>query len=439
MGFSSVVSSRQLILLQTRSTIISARKSRYGIIRHLSVGRDEDSHLLPRLYVGPHQESALPLSHFVQHCRSQRTTSPSTLKPGRILQLSPQQSNYVTTVMRMVGPGHKKGRWRFQNYDPCVRVFDGLVAHDDDDNNKKDDGGEEIEWVAQLRLMNDDVDDDDNRNKNRNRRRNKGEPSIVIAECLVPIITTDAKTRSSTSTTTTTSSSIIPILCFAPPKKKDRFQFILEKSTELGMEAWLPLDTDRSEASNNKNSVTRDYQHKGKHYVLEAAEQCERTRIPPLLTLVGDADNNNHRRVSREVKDIDSTDDDDSSDRLMVQTGHDNATPDLSQLSTLLEMLSNNEFYDVSVCICRERSKQSTPILHALKEIETNGGSSCCIVLVGPEGGWSSEEESIFDKLANEQPNKIWNTSLGSNILRTETAAVTAMAAIALHRDTGGP
>jgi len=44
---------------------------------------------------------------------------------------------------------------------------------------------------------------------------------------------------------------------------------------------------------------------------------------------------------------------------------------------------------------------------------------------VGPEGGWTAEEEALFDA-ENWRP-----VSLGPRILRAETAAITAMAVAA--------
>jgi 16S rRNA (uracil1498-N3)-methyltransferase len=44
---------------------------------------------------------------------------------------------------------------------------------------------------------------------------------------------------------------------------------------------------------------------------------------------------------------------------------------------------------------------------------------------VGPEGGWTAEEESLF-ALEGWQP-----VSLGPRILRAETAGITAMAVVA--------
>lgn len=50
---------------------------------------------------------------------------------------------------------------------------------------------------------------------------------------------------------------------------------------------------------------------------------------------------------------------------------------------------------------------------HIMKEIEDEASLT---LLVGPEGGWSSDEVDIFQKNAN-----VLGVSLGSRILRLET------------------
>lgn len=71
---------------------------------------------------------------------------------------------------------------------------------------------------------------------------------------------------------------------------------------------------------------------------------------------------------------------------------------------------------------CNERGKH--PSLHefSLQKIEA------IRVLVGPEGGWSDQEHALLNELARE---KTIPVSLGSNILRADTAAIAACAILA--------
>jgi len=48
--------------------------------------------------------------------------------------------------------------------------------------------------------------------------------------------------------------------------------------------------------------------------------------------------------------------------------------------------------------------------------------------MVGPEGGWSAEEEQLFEQYEAQHPDKIQSISLGDFVLRAETAAMTCIA-----------
>lgn len=70
-----------------------------------------------------------------------------------------------------------------------------------------------------------------------------------------------------------------------------------------------------------------------------------------------------------------------------------------------------------------------TTLRHALDEAVAAAGSEMPTleIALGPEGGWASEEEALFD--ANG-----WRaTSLGPRILRAETAAIAALAVVASY------
>ena len=363
-------------------------------LRHLSVDKTSESHLLPRLYVGPTQESALSLSQFLND-NNQIKSQQVLLQEGTALPLSANQAHYVTNVMRMLGPGRKKGRWTYDQYEPCVRMFT-----------------QTSEWVARLEAM-----DDLGQEPKRRRRKNNMESLTVLATCIAPL-------RDFSSQQQQHQGWLQPILCLAPPKKKDRFQWILEKSTELGMEGWLLVQTDRTDGTSSSGS--RDYWRKGQAYVLEAAEQCERLSVPPVLVMEEDSSS-------------DSKEPNAPNTSLLSDDSAEGNT--FSPLSLLLKFMEDKK--DTSLLICRERSDSSTPILKALETIRTRSTDEndnkasrhCCLVLVGPEGGWSPEEEAAFDDAAAKHSHIIWNVSLGDNVLRTDTAAVTAMAAFSLIHD----
>jgi 16S rRNA (uracil1498-N3)-methyltransferase len=60
----------------------------------------------------------------------------------------------------------------------------------------------------------------------------------------------------------------------------------------------------------------------------------------------------------------------------------------------------------------------------SLRELCASGGSCSLVLAVGPEGGWTNEELQTFAKAG-------WKSaSLGPTILRTETAAIAAIAVV---------
>jgi len=169
------------------------------------------------------------------------------------------------------------------------------------------------------------------------------------------------------------------------PLKKPRLKLLLEKCTELGATRFLPIHTERTDAGGSLDLIKLSVQ------LTEASEQSERLVVPVLSSRVDS------------VKEAD--------------------------LMTLSDLLQSWEG-DRQLLICRER-RAAEPILTRLKELET-----CTNVafLVGPEGGWSNDEEGLFEEYCSSS-DRIHAVSLGSNILRAETAAMTAIAAYQLYMD----
>ncbi|RDV02649.1 16S rRNA (uracil(1498)-N(3))-methyltransferase [Sphingorhabdus pulchriflava] len=144
--------------------------------------------------------------------------------------------------------------------------------------------------------------------------------------------------------------------------KKDRLDWIAEKSCELGIARFVPVLTQRCVADKLKEDRLRSQ-------MIEAAEQCERTALPEI--------------------------------------------GDLSKLDALLRDWPE----DRSLLFCDERG--GTP----LAEVLVAGSHRKSAILIGPEGGFSDDENA--DIRAHPQAVAV---SLGSNILRADTAAIAAIA-----------
>lgn len=383
---------------------------------------DIDYTKLPRLYVGtlneaprlirPTDSLTAALNHPIPSFSSS-TVSPSRstalLAPKAILPLSTDQSHHVRSVLRLPKKGSSQ---------TLLRLFDG---------------GSNQEWLAELVSADSNSNNGSGDGKKRKRRPSATDP--VIVQCLQPL-----PTRTHTATTTNTPVPAAPAvsnhcwLCLAPPKKKERVRWMLEKTTELNAAGWVFLETDRSQAAEGASW------DKWQAYVIAAAQQCERGILPQFVTLVDDDNNVNNNN-------------------------NDEAALLRTQLSTLLQMWSNEQQDatatatttasnnnnhtskgSIKLLVCRER-RSSVSVWRALEEIYTtctstndskdneHDGAIAVCFLIGPEGGWSPAEEAALDKLEVQYPCCLFNVGLGPTVLRAETAAMTAAAAYTLFHD----
>jgi 16S rRNA (uracil1498-N3)-methyltransferase len=160
-----------------------------------------------------------------------------------------------------------------------------------------------------------------------------------------------------------------------PTKNNDRFEWFVEKATELGVDRIVPLIGDHSERKVYKTE-------RAQRIALSATKQSLKARIPEIAEPVT-------------VKDF------------LVMPGTDRASLKL-------------------IAYCFEEETLRTSIKDALKKADLD--EICDItVLIGPEGDFSQEEAQLALK------NGYIPIHLGNSRLRTETAAVTAVEAVYLH------
>ncbi|RKU25933.1 16S rRNA methyltransferase [Candidatus Poribacteria bacterium] len=149
--------------------------------------------------------------------------------------------------------------------------------------------------------------------------------------------------------------------------KNDKMELILQKTTELGITKVVPVMTKRSLQVANENRIER-----WKKIIISATKQCQ----TPWLT-------------------------------------------HLSEIHKFNECLKQLNRYDLKIILWE--NEEQNHIRTILQQTENLGSIA---VLVGPEGGF--EEEEV--KYAVEYGCK--PVSLGTNILRTETAAIAITAII---------
>jgi 16S rRNA (uracil1498-N3)-methyltransferase len=169
----------------------------------------------------------------------------------------------------------------------------------------------------------------------------------------------------------------LPVTVLLSIFKFDRMEWIIEKATELGAERLIPMIARRSEKHLAQAAPARV--ERWRRVAREAAKQSRRSDVP----------------VVEDVISVKSA--------VSIRP----ARPGLSLL--LAEQERSQTLYAAMQTALRE-SAMENPAVH---------------FAVGPEGGWTAEEEALFTS-EGWQP-----VSLGPRILRAETAGITAMAVIA--------
>jgi len=361
--------------------------------------KDEKYWTLPRLYVGRSiAESNISLSS------------------GALVTLSPDQTHYLTNVMRFFKKRKNKSKTVDDNGDDvdtardCIRIFDG----------------ENGEWLAKVEISAQQHRDDSSDGKGRIRKRSRSQKHnkdvSLVARCILQLRTQDDNNER-------------PWVLFAPVKKVPRMKIMIEKCTELGAGRMVPVISDRMEGGalmasffdsncdesnldviyGGQSSREKDYSFdKLELQAIEAAEQCERLSIPSITGEVPLAvSSNSSRDALWNVQDLVK-----QWEEGRILSGVDG-----------IGMVG-----DRTLLICRERA--SSGVVPVLEALQCNRRVS---FLVGPEGGWSLEEEELFDQICSryggmEDP-PVRCVSLGSSVLRAETASMMAVGAWALVND----
>ena len=119
--------------------------------------------------------------------------------------------------------------------------------------------------------------------------------------------------------------------------KKDNFELVVQKATELGVTSIVPIISERSEKKNLSDERLNKI-------ALEASEQCGRGDIPTISPII-----------------------------------------------TLFEALKNIDSNNVTFVL-----QMGGVSLHAARTQQRNTEMSPISLFIGPEGGWSEKEENLF-------------------------------------------
>jgi len=157
------------------------------------------------------------------------------------------------------------------------------------------------------------------------------------------------------------------VILYAALVKKDTFEWIVEKATELGVTKIVPVIAERTE----KKAVNED---RLKKIVIEASEQSGRGSVPEVAVVI---------TLKEAVIAL----------QAQIQDGTDIKS---------IAFHTDAELY--------------TPAL-----ISGNENLAC---FIGPEGGWSPDEIALFHEY------KIPVKSIGTQVLRAETAVVATLSLV---------
>ena len=155
--------------------------------------------------------------------------------------------------------------------------------------------------------------------------------------------------------------------------KPDKMDFAIQKAVELGVSTIQPVYSERSVIKIKANRLEKKLEH-WRGIIIAACEQSGRT-----------------------------------------------AVPEINAPKTFLEaLIERDSRKNLSIAMLPSASSQ-------LKDLSQEGSAQAVSIIIGPEGGFTkNEEQQMLEK-------KINSINFGPRILRTETAVVAAITAVQQH------
>ena len=205
----------------------------------------------------------------------------------------------------------------------------------------------------------------------------------------------------------------VRVILLASLIKFDRFEWIVEKATELGAEVIVPVEAERSEKGLSKAAAKRV--ERWRRIALESSQQSRRSRLPEIESCVsfGRALETAWQSATESVE------------RAVLPAASAGETAGMAGLATCST---------AGETVCRyflDEERGVPPLASVLPPAERRAPSDLVCLLVGPEGGWTGSERDAAGAQG-------WTpVTLGPQILRAETAALAALAVIVSAWNTG--
>lgn len=177
--------------------------------------------------------------------------------------------------------------------------------------------------------------------------------------------------------------------------KQNKFDTIVEKATELGIDKLEPLISDRTIARPGSFRAKSKLE-RWNRIAKEAAEQCARDTLPEIGNI-------------QEISDW------------------------LNEIAPTLGRFENGKFncQGALLLFCNERETAEN-LAEVLNEYKNCDCEKNIIILIGPEGGFSEREVREIKGRGGV------SVSLGKTILKTDTAAISALAIVQYELNFGG-
>jgi 16S rRNA U1498 N3-methylase RsmE len=221
-------------------------------------------------------------------------------------------------------------------------------------------------------------------------------------------------------------------LAFCPLAHADAQRDMFTKATELGADAFLPVISERvqhgvlankrgaavkSPASSAASLLPEEFYRKAFSHVVAATEQCEKSRLPVLLpaTRLTDFVDGRISVATSEERARGQGPLFVAHEGLVASRGGIRAT---AEERPSPQLLYGEAFKALSAALS---SSPSNPV--------NQRNPLPITVLVGPEGGFSQQDNEELVRLKGKDSNSRF-VSLSTNILRAETAAATALAIV---------
>jgi 16S rRNA (uracil1498-N3)-methyltransferase len=193
--------------------------------------------------------------------------------------------------------------------------------------------------------------------------------------------------------------------------KSARFEWILEKGTELGVSVFSPIICRRSSVGLEDAGPTKI--QRWQRIIQEAAEQSGRSHLPELLPI---------RHLTQALNDLPSN------DLAIMPWEEEHALTLHDVLSTAIRPAGNVE---ATLAVAKPTIARPTSTISPTSSMPSQPTQSpstpipqslTVVLLIGPEGGLIAEEITLAKQ------HGVYIVTLGSRILRAETAALATIA-----------